>query len=145
MAPKLIKILKFTRLLYTRVLLLRPFLLGTMTLSDKDKVISMSLDVETLRHGCNLCVTAAQQLIEVLADNLQTPYRLSGWHSVHRTSSPNPSLLITCQIKPKLSYRKFYDSGHSSGGPKVSPYRGRHQISNNESALGLLYYALDPL
>lgn len=85
MAPKLIKILKFTRLLYTRVLLLRPFLLGTMTLSDKDKVISMSLDVETLRHGCNLCVTAAQQLIEVLADNLQTPYRLSGWHSVHRT------------------------------------------------------------
>jgi hypothetical protein len=86
MTPKLSKILNFMRLLYTRVLLLRPFLLGTMALSNRDKVINMSLDIETLRHGCNLCVTAAQQLIEVLANNLQTPYRLSGWHSVHRTS-----------------------------------------------------------
>lgn len=76
--------------LLTRLLLLRPLLLSTLTLQEQSHP-SMSLswagqsilDSLLIQKSCELCIQTAYQLIDAVYDNIDTPYRSSGWHCVY--------------------------------------------------------------
>ncbi|KAK0114201.1 hypothetical protein ONS95_013701 [Cadophora gregata] len=77
------------RYLYTRVMLLRPvLLLSTQSnlrpgLDAPDLWSAVTLDRELASYACNLCVSTAQELVENLCQNVDTPYRISPWHTVY--------------------------------------------------------------
>lgn len=74
--------------LYTRVILLRPLLLlgndldGTPTRSGSP-MTTPHLRTILFESACSLCVQTGHLLIEKLHENLETPYRISAWHSVY--------------------------------------------------------------
>ncbi|KAH6713063.1 fungal-specific transcription factor domain-containing protein [Leptodontidium sp. MPI-SDFR-AT-0119] len=95
------------RFLYTRVILLRPLLLlstqsNLRNGSDaSDLWGAVTLDRELASHACNLCVKTTQELVENLCQNLDTPYRISPWHTVY-LSFAAAIVLIAAQRCPAI-------------------------------------------
>lgn len=76
--------------LYTRVLLLRPLLLtgakhnSPLNFNHHGPMDLPHLETDIIGSACNLCVKTAHLLIMKLHENMETPYRLSAWHTVYR-------------------------------------------------------------
>jgi hypothetical protein len=77
------------RFLYTRILLLRPLLLtgakhnSPLNFNHHRTMDLPHLDSDIIGSACNLCVNTAHLLIMKLHENMETPYRLSAWHTVY--------------------------------------------------------------
>jgi len=77
------------RFLYTRIILLRPLLLMSTQNSlrheatEPDSLRTITLDRELANQACILCIGNAQELAESLRQNIDTPYRISPWHTVY--------------------------------------------------------------
>ncbi|KAK6002159.1 hypothetical protein QM012_001797 [Aureobasidium pullulans] len=81
------------RYLYTRILLLRPVLLLP---SDYPTVIAEEFlphDEKLVMHTIDLCATSSCRLIEILHNNLTSPFRVADWHVVYMTFTAATSLL----------------------------------------------------
>lgn len=102
-----------TRFLYTRVILLRPVLLLSTqnNLRPGNDVLgpwgAMTLDKEFAGYACNLCVKTTQELVENLSQNVDTPYRISPWHTVYcmysydHVVSPQQILILNSVLRSR--------------------------------------------
>ncbi|KAH8685020.1 fungal-specific transcription factor domain-containing protein [Ilyonectria robusta] len=80
------------RFLLTRLLLLRPLLLLTITMDEPkarfpDATGQSMLTNAMIKQCCELCVQTAFRLIDTVYASLRTPYRSSCWHAVYFTFS----------------------------------------------------------
>ncbi|KAH7110674.1 fungal-specific transcription factor domain-containing protein [Dactylonectria macrodidyma] len=80
------------RFLLTRLLLLRPLLLLSITMEEPkthflDATGQSMLTNAMVKQCCDLCVQTAFRLIDTVYASLRTPYRSSCWHAVYFTFS----------------------------------------------------------
>lgn len=74
------------RFLFTRLLLLRPLLLSTISMRSDQTATGLdeaALGDSIVQQCCQLCLSTAYRLIDLLWENLGTLYRSSGWHTVY--------------------------------------------------------------
>ncbi|KAH6715863.1 hypothetical protein BKA61DRAFT_654783 [Leptodontidium sp. MPI-SDFR-AT-0119] len=103
--------------LYTRVILLRPLLLLSAQSNLRPEATApnlwniAALDRELAGYACNLCVKSAQELIENLHHNIETPYRISPWHTVYLSFAAAVVLIAAqrCPIIDPLAKKEAFD------------------------------------
>ena len=82
------------RFLYVRVLVLRPLLLSAATARLKSKNFDYypgkcrSLEEETARMCCSLCISSVHQLVENMAGGIENRARFARWREVHCKQLP---------------------------------------------------------
>ncbi|KAH6891488.1 fungal-specific transcription factor domain-containing protein [Thelonectria olida] len=146
------------RFLLTRLLLLRPLLLSTITMQARRTSTTplnwagqSILDSLLIQKSCELCIQTAYQLIDAVYDSIDTPYRSSGWHCVYFTFSSAIVLLasLKCDLlraqtsdlsfqahwdRSLLILKSYKDRVHSAAHAIDSLTRARSIISYNINA-----------
>ncbi|KAM5353126.1 hypothetical protein ACJZ2D_016988 [Fusarium nematophilum] len=102
----------YCRVLYARILSLRPMLLVETQSSQNQTQHCLSqtaaLDDGFFNRCRNLCVDTAHELIETIHQQLETLYRSSGWHSVYFTFASATILLASTKSgQPAMEVAQF--------------------------------------
>lgn len=99
---------------------------------------AVTLDRELASHACNLCVKTTQELVENLCQNLDTPYRISPWHTVYCIHSKPDRFYPPLQILILNSVVRGCHRSHSS--TKMPSYRSCGKGRGNRPFSGSMHY-----